>query len=126
MPSKRRSELGNFVAAALAGPIPPLGDADLTYLRNAIEEIAPDCSVELEGICPQDATLVVVPEDGDDFAGPSFVVSRETYGLRVSQVQWDEISEIGVFASLSDVVLALEVRLVFTLETTLPPTVTLH
>ena len=48
-------------------------------LRNG--EIAPDWAVELEGICDEEATLVVLPEGGDDAIGPSFVISRETYGL---------------------------------------------
>ena len=42
------------------------------------------------GICANEATLVVTPEDGDDETGPSFVISRETYGLRLDQVHWAE------------------------------------
>ena len=70
-------------------------------VQRAMAEIAPDWAVELEGICTEEATLVVVPEDGDDAIGPSFVISRETYGLRVDQVHWDALTEVGVFASLA-------------------------
>jgi hypothetical protein len=126
MSTKRRSEPTILVATAFAAQIPPLGDADLAYLQRAMAEIAPDWTVEMEGICADEAALVVVPEDGDDATGPSFVVSRETYGLRVSQLHWDTMTEMGVFASLSDVVLALHVRLAFCTDLTVPASVTLH
>ncbi len=127
MSIKWRSELIPF-ATTFATQLPPLGDVDLAYLRRAMAVIAPDCSVELEGICPQDATLVVVPEDGDDLTGPSFVIGRETYGLRVSKVHWDVVTEVGVFVSLKDVVTALQVRLAFRTDTdrATPAVVTLH
>jgi hypothetical protein len=125
MSTKRRSE-PTSLAAAFAVQLPPLGDADLVYMQRAMAEIAPDWAVEMEGICSDEAALVVVPEDGDDATGPSFVVSRETYGLRLSQLHWDTMTEVGVFASLTDVVTALQVRLAFCIDMTLPASVTLH
>ena len=125
MSTKRRSELITLVAT-FAAQVPPLGEADLVYLRRAMGEIAPDWAVELEGLCAQETTLVVVPEDGDDIMGPSFVISRETYGLRVNQVHWDTVTEVGVFASLNDVITALQVRLAFCTDMTVPASVTLH
>ena len=125
MSTKRRFELTTLVAT-FAVQLPPLGDADLIYMQRAMAEIAPDWAVEMEGICSDEAALVVVPEDGDDATGPSFVVSRETYGLRLSQLHWDTMTEVGVFASLSDVVTALQVRLAFCTDMTLPASVTLH
>jgi hypothetical protein len=125
MATKRRYE-SITLAAGLTAQVSPLGDADLAYLQRAMAEIAPDWSVELEGICAEDATLVVVPDDGDDASGPSFVVSRETYGLRVNQVHWEALTEIGVFASLNDVVTALQVRLAFCVDMAVPASVTLH
>jgi hypothetical protein len=114
------------LAGGLAAQVPALGDADLIYMQRAIAEIAPDWAVELEGICAEEATLVVVPDDGDDASGPSFVVSRETYGLRVNQVHWDVVTEVGVFASLTDVITALQVRLAFCIDMAVPASVTLH
>lgn len=125
MSTKRRSELIPLVAN-FAAHVPPLGTADLSYVQRAMAEIAPDWSVEMEGICTDDATLVVVPEDGEDATGPSFVVSRETYGLRVSQLHWDALTEVGVFASLCDVLTALQARLAFCTDMTVPASVTLH
>jgi hypothetical protein len=125
MATKRRYEYITL-AAGFAAQIPPLGDADLVYMQRAMAEIAPDWAVELEGICAEEATLVVVPEDGDDASGPSFVVSRETYGLRVNQVHWEALTEVGVFASLSDVVTALQVRLAFCIDMAVPASVMLH
>ncbi len=125
MSTKRRIEQITL-SANFAAHTPPLGDADLAYVQRAMAEIAPDWSVEMEGLCSEEATLVVVPEDGDDATGPSFVVSRETYGLRVNQLHWDALTEVGVFASLSDVVTALQVRLAFCLDTAVPASVTLH
>jgi hypothetical protein len=123
MATKRRYEcsVGGFAAQ-----LPPLGDADLAYMQRAIAEIAPDWAVELEGICAEEATLVVVPDDGEDASGPTFVVSRETYGLRVNQVHWEALTEVGVFASLSDVVAALQVHLAFCVDMGAPASVTLH
>jgi hypothetical protein len=125
MSTKRRSEPTTLVVS-FAVQISPLGDADLVYMQRAMAEIAPEWAVEMEGICADDAALVVVPEDGDDATGPSFVVNRETYGLRLSQLHWDTMTEVGVFASLSDVVTALQVRLAFCTDMTLPASVTLH
>src|SRR3954465_5682815 len=113
-------------STSFAAPTPPLNQADRAYVQRAMAEIAPDWSVEMEGICSDDPTLVVVPDDGDDATGPTFIVTRETYGLRVQQLHWDTLTEVGVFASLHDVVIALQGRLAFCLDTVAPPSVTLH
>ncbi len=84
-----------------------LGAADLLIAQHAIAEFAPDWSVELHGICTDEASLVVSPEGGDDEIGPSFAISRESYGLRLDQVHWDEMRELGIFPSLSDVLDAI-------------------
>ena len=107
-------------------PMSPLGKADLALVRRAMAEIAPDWAVALEGICAEEATLVLVPDDGDDRSGPSFVISRETYGLRVDQVHWDAVTEVGMFASLSDVLAGLRLRLAFCMDRTVPGSATLH
>jgi hypothetical protein len=107
-------------------PVRPLGNADLMLVQNAMEDIAPEWSVELHGICVDEATLVLLPEGGDDAMGPAFLISRETYGFRLDQVHWDVVTEFGVFASLDDVVTALGVRLAFFPGMTIPASMTVH
>lgn len=99
--------------ASFTVPLRPLGGTDLALVQGAMTEIAPEWSVELHGICEDEATLVLLPEGGDDAMGPSFMISRETYGFRLDQVHWDVVTEFGVFASLNDVVAALGARLAF-------------
>ena len=111
---------------AFTMPFRPLGDADLALVRNEMADIAPEWSVELHGICADEATLVLLPEGGDDAMGPSFMISRETYGFRLDQVHWDVVTEFGVFASLNDVVAALAARLAFLPDTATPASVTVH
>lgn len=91
----------------------PLCEADMATIRRAIASIAPDWSVELEGVCAGEATLVVLPADGDDSIGPSFIVSREAGGFRVDQIHWDSLTEVGMFSSLADVAETLRLRLAF-------------
>jgi hypothetical protein len=111
---------------AFAVRVRRIGGADLALVQGAMAEIAPEWSVELQGICADEATLVLLPEDGDDAMGPSFMVSRETYGFRVDQVHWDVVTEIGVFASMNDVVDVLRLRLAFCIGLEAPASVTLH
>ncbi|MDR3531930.1 MAG: hypothetical protein P4L90_15450 [Rhodopila sp.] len=120
-PGDQISQNGAFAVRAR-----PLGYTELAMMQQAIAEVAPDWSVELQGICADEATLVLLPEDGDDATGPSFVISRETYGFRLDQVHWDTLTEVGVFASLNDVLGALRIRLAFCSGRAAPPSVTLH
>ena len=46
-----------------------------------------------------------------DATGPSFVISRESYGYRLDQVHWDTIRDIGLFSSLADAMSAVRQRL---------------
>jgi hypothetical protein len=125
MPIKRRLEQTSLTTIFTV-PVPLLGEADLGMLQRAMAQIAPDWAVALEGICAGEATLVLVPEDGDDRSGPSFVISRETYGLRVDQVHWDAVTEVGVFASLSSVLEVLKLRLSFFIDSTMAASSTIH
>ena len=106
--------------------VDPINDADLAFVTGAMTEIAPDWSVELQSICADEATLVLLPEDGDDAMGPSFMISRETYGFRLDQVHWDVVTDCGVFASLADVAAVLAARLAFYPGLAVPASVTLH
>jgi hypothetical protein len=111
---------------AFSVQIRPIGEADLAFVEVAMAEIAPEWAVELQGTCIDEATLVLTPDDGDDATGPSFMISRETYGFRLDQVHWDSISECGVYASLNDIVAVLAARLAFYPDMAVPTSVTLH
>lgn len=111
---------------AFTAPVRPIGDAEFDFVQRAMAEIAPEWTVEMGGICADEATLVLLPEGGDDAMGPSFMISRETYGFSLDQLHWDVMTELGVFASLNDVVTTLGVRLASFPGTMVPPSVTLH
>jgi uncharacterized protein (DUF58 family) len=91
--------------------VPPLSAADAAMVKRVVAEIAPEWSVELHGFCADEATLVLVPEDGDDAKGPSFLISRDPGGIKLDQIRWDELTEVGIFPSLQEAVLALAPRL---------------
>ena len=111
---------------AFTAPVRPIGDADLDFVQRAMAEIAPEWTVEMGGICADEATLVLLPEGGDDAMGPSFMISRETYGFRIDQVHWDEVTEIGVYATMHDIVDVLRLRLAFCAGLEAPVSVTVH
>jgi hypothetical protein len=111
---------------AFAASVRPLGHADLASMQRALAELAPDWSVDLQGVCADEATLVILPDGGDDAIGPSFLVSRETCGLRLDQVHWDTMTEVGVFTSLGDLISALQPRLAFCSVLRAPASATLH
>jgi len=104
----------------------PLVNGDQVWVQLAMAEIAPEWSVELQGICADEAILVLLPDGGDDANGASFVISRETYGFRLDQVHWDSMTEVGVFASLNAVIDAVRPRVAFCTATAAPAGVTLH
>lgn len=112
--------------SAIAVRSQPLCEVDVATVRQAIAAIAPDWSVELECAGADDATLVVLPADGDDSIGPSFIVSRDAGGFRVDQIHWDSMTEIGMFSSLGDVAATLRLRLAFCSAGAPPASVTLH
>jgi hypothetical protein len=125
MSNKRPGEQTNPEAASLL-PVRPLGGAELVLIQLGISEIAPDWAAELLGICSEEATVVVLPKNGDDAMGASFVISRETYKFRVDQIHWDEMTEVGLFTSLDDVLQTLRVRLAFYVAGGEPTSGTLH
>ncbi len=112
MSTRRPGDLIGLTSAIAVKPH-PLCEADAVTVRRSIADVASDWSVELEGVGADDAALVILPPDGDDLAGPSFVVSREAGGFRVDQVHWDSLTEVGIFSSLSDVTATLRLRVAF-------------
>jgi hypothetical protein len=125
MSNKRPSEQIR-VKSPFAVQASPFGHAELVNMRNAMASIAPEWLVELQGICSDEATLVLIPDSGDDSIGPSFMISRDTCGLRVDEVHWDILTEVGVFRSLSEVLLTLRARLAFCTGLTAPSSMTVH
>lgn len=122
---KRPAQMASHDTALNLRPL-PLGARDLQIVKAMLADVAPDWSVELHGICSDEATLVVLPEDGEDALGPSFAITRESYGLRLDQLHWDELTELGVHASLKGVVDAMAQVLVDWLDFAPPPSVTIH
>jgi hypothetical protein len=125
MSSKRISQQPSL-KPPFAGQMPPLSYGDLICLQFALGEIAPDWSADLQGICADEAALVVLPRGGDDGFGPTFLISREAYGFRLDQVHWDMMTEVGLFASLYELVIALQPRLAFNFILGAPASTALH
>ncbi len=124
--STKRSSIQTSPKAAVGVKAPPFGSADVTIFQRVIDDVAPDWTVELDGICAGEASLLVLPDGGDDQTGPSFAVSRETYGFKLDRVRWDVMTEIGVFSSLQDVLAAVRGQLAFFSGLADPSRVTIH
>ncbi len=114
------------IDSAIAVRVGPLGEGDRALVQIGIADIAPAWSVELEGICPGESALVLLPDGGDDSNGPSFVITRETFGFKMDQVYWDTLTEVGVYSSLHQVLHALRSRLAICTSQSAPASVTLH
>ena len=92
---------GTAIPAALA--VQQISGRDLQVVALMLADIAPQWSVELHGISIEDSSLIVLPEDGEDENGPSFAISRDGGGFRLDQIHWDELTELGTYATLGDV-----------------------
>jgi hypothetical protein len=99
---------------------------DLQIVEAMLADIAPQWSVELHGISAEDISLIILPEDGEDALGPSLMISREDYGLRLDQIRWDELTDMGTFPTLGDVVDAVARILQDYSDFRLPLSVTIH
>jgi hypothetical protein len=119
--SVKRVSLGARCALAIVQP-EPLGLQELHMMRDVLADFAPEWTAELDGICTDEAKLVLVPENGDDATGPSFVVSRENFGYRLDQVHWDTMRDVGLFATLADVIAVVRQILTFESAPQLAPT----
>jgi hypothetical protein len=124
MRSKRTDSAASDSISVIQAP--PLGLGDLRFVRDALVDVGPQWCAELEGICADVATIVIVPEDGDDATGPSFVVSREGFGYRLDQVRWDHMQDVGAFATLADVMTAVQRQMATGLSAQHEASLTLH
>lgn len=118
------SDLGR--PAIIAVNSSPLGTVELRAMTDALADIAPGWTVDLLGICVEEATLVVLPEGGDDRLGPSFILSREAFGYRVDQVHWDLLTEIGHFTVFSEAAATIRQCVRLSIPMTVPPSVMCH
>ena len=114
------------ITSAFSLQVPSLGETELMQVEIALSDFAPDWLVELHHPCPDAATLVLFPASGEDAAGPSFLVSEEAFGFRIDQVHWDALTEVGIFASMNDVLLDLRQRLAFCAHGTTPTSMMVH
>jgi hypothetical protein len=113
-------------ASAPKAPPQPLGSLELSLFRSVIGVIAPDWTVELHGFCAGEASLIVVPDSGEDLTGPSFAVSRESFGFKLDQVHWDVVTEIGVYSTLPEVLATIRRELAFCSGAACSGSVTIH
>jgi hypothetical protein len=109
--SLKRSSQTTIQKPVVAMPTRPLGLPELSFVEDALADSSLDWSVDLHGICEHEACLVLLPEGGDDAVGPSFVISRESFGFRLDQVHWDTMHEVGTYAALAEVTAAVQGRL---------------
>jgi len=124
--SYKRSSGQTNQKSAITVPAPPLGAADQAFFQSVINEVAPGWTVDLQAICLNDTSLILVPDGGEDQIGPSFSITRESFGFRLDQVQWDEMTEIGIYASLREVLDIICRRLAFCAGVIRPGSVTIH
>ena len=103
MAAFKRAVLANGTAIPVAFAAQPISTRELRAVALMLSEIAPDWSVELHGISLEDSSLIVLPEDGEDENGPSFAISRDGYALRLDQIHWDELTELGTYSTLAEV-----------------------
>ncbi len=126
MATFKRSPARGYDFGPLAFAPSAISNRDLMIVEAMLADIAPQWSVELHGVCVEDTSLIVLPEDGEDSLGPSFTICREDYGLRLDQIHWDELTELGVFPTLSEVVDVIAHALREFSSFRLPRSVTIH
>ncbi len=85
MATFKRAISGSLDMRPLALTPAAFSGRDLQIVEAMLADIAPQWSVELHGISAEDLSLIILPEDGDDALGPSLMISREDYGLRLDQ-----------------------------------------
>jgi hypothetical protein len=84
---------------------------DLDVVLGMLAEAAPGWSAELNQTCPDESTIVVIPEGANDLIGPAFVLHRSRGRVHLDQFRWDEYRKLGGFRSLDDALAAMRARL---------------
>lgn len=93
------------------GSVSRMGAREHADVADAVMEIAPDWSVELCGITLDDRCLVVMPDDGDDMTGPTFIIRRTGATVVMEEMRWDECHPVAAGADLHAVIRDLRGRL---------------
>jgi hypothetical protein len=107
-------------------PLEPLGPDHRSYLAAAVADIVPDWTVDLHAEGRADATITIMPEDGDDDLGPTLFVHCDGDTFHLDQLHGDAFSNLGAFGALSDVAHVLRGRLGCLRLLLMPVSRTLH
>lgn len=126
MAAYKRVVVANGAAGPVAFAAQPISSRDLQVVALMLSDIAPDWSVELHGISLEDSSLIVLPEDGEDANGPSFAISRDGYSLRLDQIHWDELTELGSFTTMGELLDVMARTLSQFTDFHRPRSITLH
>ncbi|MGE0416900.1 MAG: hypothetical protein AB7O80_08845 [Acetobacteraceae bacterium] len=86
----RRTKLATYVP----------DQADLSAVARAVGAVTVDWTVELSQVFADEANLIIMPENGDDAAGPTFVIYYDDGLFCVDQVHWDDCTSIGQYENL--------------------------
>jgi hypothetical protein len=118
--------MANGTAVPVAFAAQPICNRDLQIVARMLSDIAPAWSVELHGVSLEDSSLIVLPEDGEDENGPSFAISRDGYSLRLDQIHWDELTELGSFGTMGELLDVMARTLSEFTDFHRPRSITLH
>jgi len=99
---------------------------DLQLVEALLIDVAPQWAVELHGTSIEDASLVIVPENGEDACGPTFAISTEAFDLRVHKIHWDDVTELGFYPDINAAVAAVSAALEDFTASHVPANVTIH
>ncbi|HVY15773.1 MAG TPA: hypothetical protein VHB27_11110 [Rhodopila sp.] len=123
--SKRPGSVVSRTAPVAITPS-PITLRDLLVVEAMLADVAPRWVVEMHGVEIDDTSLIVVPEDGEDMIGPSFIISTHKHGYQLDRVHWDKMTEVGGFISLTAAAEAVARVLREYAGTGRPPSVTIH
>lgn len=96
--------LSSLGALPAHGSLSNIGTREHADVADAVMEIAPDWSVELCGVTLDDRCVVVMPEDGDDMTGPTYIIRRSGSLVVLEEMRWDECHVIAACGDLHDAI----------------------
>jgi len=93
------------------GTLSSLGPREHADVSDAVMDVTADWSVELCGVSLDDRSLVVMPEDGDDMTGPTFIIRRAGAMVVMEEMRWDECRTVAACTDLHELIHDLRGRL---------------
>jgi hypothetical protein len=84
-----------------------LDEIDCQMLSDTVRAAAPAWSAEAHRDPSGEISLMVVPPDADDAAGPTLVIHRVAAALHMDQFRWDNYAPIGEYQDLEAVLRAV-------------------